>query len=95
MKQKKGKSKVSFGRNFLLPFVSGVLGCTVVIGACFGIPSIRNKLLDTSSNTSNSSNLSSQKDMLAKLHYQITQILLFMLLIKYCLQSLELKLNIM
>ena len=58
--EKKGKSKVSFGRNFLLPFVSGVLGCTVVIGACFGIPSIRNKLLDTSSNTSNSSNLSSQ-----------------------------------
>ena len=54
------KSKLGFGKGVLIPFVSGVLGCSVVIGTCFGIPSIRNNLLgkttDTSSNSSNTVN---------------------------------------
>ena len=57
---KKAKSGLGFGNGFLLPFVSGVLGCSVVIGTCFGIPSIRNNLLgkttDSSSNSSNTVN---------------------------------------
>ena len=51
------KSKVGFGKGFLLPFFSGVLGCSVVLGTCFGIPSIRSKILDTNSNTENSTSL--------------------------------------
>lgn len=43
-----------FGRGFLLPFFSGILGCSIVIGTCFGIPSIKNKLLSPSSNISGS-----------------------------------------
>ena len=56
------KAKVGFANGFLLPFVSGVLGCTVVVGTCFGVPSIKNKLLGSStissSTNTNSNNLS-------------------------------------
>ncbi len=56
------KAKVGFANGFLLPFVSGVLGCTVVVGTCFGVPSIKNKLLGSSTSSSstntNSNNLS-------------------------------------
>lgn len=38
-----------FGKNILLPFMSGVVGCSVVVGTCFGVPSIREKILDTDS----------------------------------------------
>lgn len=54
------KHSSGFGKTILLPFFSGVVGCAVVVGTCFGIPSIRNKILDThtisnteSNNTSN------------------------------------------
>ena len=52
---KKEKSKVGFGKSVLLPFFSGVVGCACVIGTCFGVPSIRSHILDTNSNTSQSS----------------------------------------
>lgn len=54
------KVKLGFGKGVLIPFVSGILGCIVVIGTCLGVPSIRDNLLgkttDTSSNSSNSVN---------------------------------------
>ena len=52
--EKAQKAKIGFGRSVLLPFLSGVVGCSLVIGTCFGIPSIREKILDTNSNISNS-----------------------------------------
>lgn len=52
------KSKVGFGKSILLPFFSGVVGCAVVLGSCFGIPSIRSKILEGNSATSNSSSQS-------------------------------------
>ena len=48
------KTKIGFANGFLLPIVSGVLGCTVVVGTCFGVPSIKNKLLGSTSSNSNS-----------------------------------------
>ncbi len=53
------KKNSGFGRNFLLPFFSGVLGCSLVLGTCFGIPSIKSKLFDSnvSNISSNSNNL--------------------------------------
>ena len=47
-----------FGKTVLVPFVSGVVGCAIVVGTCFGVPSIRTKLLSSNSttSTSNSSN---------------------------------------
>lgn len=62
VKVKKEKSNLGFGRGFLVPFISGVLGCSVVIGTCFGVPSIKESLLgnnaNTSSNNTSASNLS-------------------------------------
>ena len=36
-----------FGKNVLLPFISGIVGCSVVVGTCFGVPSIKEKILNT------------------------------------------------
>lgn len=53
---KKQKSGTSFAKSILLPFFSGVVGCAVVVGTCFGVPSIRSSILGTqNSNTSSSS----------------------------------------
>ena len=48
-------NKSSFGKSVLIPFVSGVLGCSVALTTCFGIPSIKEKLIgNPSNNISNS-----------------------------------------
>ena len=41
-----------FGKSILLPFFSGVVGCSLVIGTCFGVPSVKEKLIGK--NTTNS-----------------------------------------
>ena len=52
----KPKKKSNFGRNVVVPFFSGVVGCAVVLGTCFGVPSIRNQIMGgINSSTSNSS----------------------------------------
>ena len=52
----KPKKKSNFGRNVVLPFFSGVVGCAVVLGTCFGVPTIRNQIMGTTnSSTSNTS----------------------------------------
>lgn len=58
------KNKSGFGKSVMLPFVSGVVGCSVVIGTCFGVPSIKTKLLGNtgSSSISTSNNTSTQSD---------------------------------
>ncbi len=58
-KQEKNKNSFSFGRNILLPFFSGVLGCSVVLGTCFGIPTIKEKIINNNitSTTQNTKNL--------------------------------------
>ena len=44
------KKSSGFGKSVLLPFFSGIVGCSVVIGTCFGVPSIKEKLIgDTNS----------------------------------------------
>ena len=52
----KPKKKSHFGRTIVLPFFSGVVGCAVVIGTCFGVPSIREQIMGTNSSTSSSTN---------------------------------------
>lgn len=47
------KGSSHFGRNVVLPFFSGILGTAVVIGTCFGVPSIRQSLLGTQNTTNN------------------------------------------
>lgn len=50
------KHKSGFGKSILLPFFSGVVGCALVIGTCFGIPSVREHILNTGSTSSPASN---------------------------------------
>lgn len=55
------KSKVGFGRGVFIPFISGILGGAILIGTCFGIPTIRDYLLgkstiSTSDSSKNSNN---------------------------------------
>ena len=45
----KEKGKVSFGKGVLIPFCSGVIGAALVVGTCFGIPTIRNNILGLTS----------------------------------------------
>lgn len=47
----KKTNNIGFGRNVLLPFVSGIVGCSVVIGTCFGIPSVKEKLIGDTTTT--------------------------------------------
>ena len=56
---KKQKSGTGFAKSILLPFVSGVVGCAVVIGTCFGVPSIRFNILGTNNSTNDKSSNSS------------------------------------
>lgn len=41
----KEKVKVGFGKSVLMPFLCGALGTVIVIGTCFGVPTIREKLI--------------------------------------------------
>lgn len=52
--EKKEKSKSNFGKTVGIPFLSGVLGAGIVLGTCFGVPSIRNIILDENSNNNGS-----------------------------------------
>lgn len=45
------KQSSGFGKTVLLPFVSGMLGCALVIGTCFGVPSVKEKLIGKSTVT--------------------------------------------
>lgn len=49
--QSEPKAKIGFGKSILLPFLSGVVGCSVVLGTCFGVPSIRSQILKVTQNT--------------------------------------------
>lgn len=41
----KKKNNFNFGKSIILPFLSGIVGCSVVIGTCFGVPGIKEKLV--------------------------------------------------
>lgn len=43
------KTNTGFSKSILLPFFSGIVGASLIIGVCFGTPSIKNKLFNTSS----------------------------------------------
>ena len=47
-KQNKQTKQNSFGKTVLIPFASGIVGCSLVLGTCFGIPSIKEKLVGKS-----------------------------------------------
>ena len=44
------KKDMVFGKSVILPFFSGIVGCSVVIGTCFGVPSIKEKIIGENTN---------------------------------------------
>lgn len=58
-KAKTVNSSSSFGRSVVFPFVSGILGATLVVGVCFGVPNIKNKLIETKSSNGITSTITS------------------------------------
>ncbi len=58
-KAKTVNSSSSFGKSVVFPFVSGILGATLVVGVCFGVPNIKNKLIETKSSNGNTSPITS------------------------------------
>ena len=41
-------SNGSFGKSVIVPFISGIVGATLVVGTCFSVPSIKQKLINSS-----------------------------------------------
>lgn len=71
----KQKHKSGFGKSIVLPFFSGVVGCALVIGTCFGIPSIREHIINTGSTTSSStSNASGTVNQISLNNYSDTAV---------------------
>ena len=50
-KMKNSSKQSGIGKAIIIPFVSGVAGAALIIGICFGVPSIKNSLLNTNSST--------------------------------------------
>lgn len=74
--EKEGKKNNGFGKTVMVPFLCGALGATIVVGTCFGVPGIRNKLIgDTTSQTGStpvSSNSSNAVDLVSLANYSDT-----------------------
>ncbi len=62
VKKEKVKTHNSFGKNVLLPFLSGVIGCAAVLGTVLFIPDIKNKVFTTTSVISVAPNNSTSTD---------------------------------
>ncbi|MBR3614029.1 MAG: trypsin-like peptidase domain-containing protein [Clostridia bacterium] len=52
-------SSSSFGKTVIVPFISGIVGATLVVGTCFGVPSIKTKLIGSSTTETSSKIFSS------------------------------------
>ena len=47
----RNRNRGGFSRSVAVPFLSGLVGASLVIGTCFGVPSIKEKLLDEKATT--------------------------------------------
>ena len=54
--EKKQKGQSNFGKSVAVPFLSGVLGATLVLGTCLGVPEIRSNIIRENNNNNNSVN---------------------------------------
>lgn len=50
----KDNSKPGFGKSVLVPFISGILGATLVVGTCFNVSAIKKSLIGKSTSTTQS-----------------------------------------
>ena len=57
--EEKKEHTYGFKRHVFVPFISGVLGCSLVLGVAFGVPEIKTKILGQTNTTSTSSSTTS------------------------------------
>lgn len=57
-KSSKQKTKIGFLKGIFIPFTSGILGATLVLGTCIHVPIIKNKINDYQKKESSSNNTS-------------------------------------
>ena len=53
------ENKIDYKRNIIVPFISGILGCSLVLGTCFGVPSIKQKVIGNTSSIKTSTSVNS------------------------------------
>ena len=70
------KQSNGFGKTVLVPFVSGIMGCALVIGTCFGVPSINEKLTGstTTSNTTVQTSSGTTSNLISLSNYSNTAV---------------------
>ena len=74
------KQTSGFGKTVLVPFFSGIVGCSVVLGTCFGVPSIKQKLIGNTtiptiqSSTSTSTATGSTANLISLSNYSNTAV---------------------
>lgn len=70
------KQSNGFGKTVLIPFVSGIMGCALVIGTCFGVPSIKQKLTgsDTSSKATVQTSSGTTSNLISLSNYSNTAV---------------------
>lgn len=57
------EKKSGFGKTIFVPFISGVVGASLVVGVCFGIPSVNEKILGLNKNDSSNSTISASSNI--------------------------------
>lgn len=60
--KKKKKAKIGFTKGIFIPFVSGILGTTLVIGLCLNVPTVKDKLINMLDINTTSSSISEEKE---------------------------------
>ena len=70
------KQSNGFGKTVLIPFVSGIMGCALVIGTCFGVPSIKEKITgsDTSSKATVQTSSGTTSNLISLSNYSNTAV---------------------
>ena len=74
-KKSKFQHSNGFGKNFIIPFISGILGASLVMGTCFCVPSIRTKIITGSTTpTSITPSISTSTNLINLSNYSDTSI---------------------
>ena len=73
-RQRKKSDGTGFGKTVVLPFTCGILGAGIVIGTCFGVPSIRNDILGYVSESKNTGSPTVNTQQISLLDYSNTAV---------------------
>lgn len=73
-KDKKPKSGKNIGKTIVVPFVSGVVGASLVLGVCLGVPSIKRAIFRTPSITTVSSDGTKEETLINIADYSNTAV---------------------